>query len=178
MNSKPDTAKKRAEAQLRRFLQAHKTGNDASTSGKAGNGSINDFKITHSVFDASTLLNVQGPFYIPDRDKDQFYELYSRCYNARTRLNLIENKWSRKWSFFLDCDGKPDKTPTIVKYIKPLKAALLKTIIPATLQFAYGQRLAQRVQIEMQAKNNNPTRLHFLAPQIVLNAHTAKVLRS
>ncbi len=160
--------KKRAEAQLRQFLQAHKTSKD-------------DPKKTHSPFDAGTLLTVQGPFCIRDRDKPKFYKLYSNCYNAGTRLNLTEGKPSSKWSFFLDCDGKPDKTPTVIKHIKPFKLALLKAIIPATLKFAYGSKIATHVQLEMQTKTKDPTRLHFFltspGPNLVLDAQTAKVLR-
>jgi hypothetical protein len=157
------------------------------------------------LFDDGTLLGVQGPFYIPDQDKHTFFQLYTNCYNAGTHLTLTEGKPSRKWAFFLDCDGSPEKTPTIVKYIKLFKLALLRTIIPATLQFAYGRKIASRTGIEMQTKRGNPSRLHFfvvcpnvranthgpldqgtISPStpttthcsIVLNAHTAKVVRS
>jgi hypothetical protein len=128
------------------------------------------------LFDDGTLLGVQGPFYIPDQDKQTFFELYTECYNAGTHLNLTEGKPSRKWVFFLDCDGNPDKTPTIVKYIKPFKLALLNTILPATLQFAYGRKTASQTGIEMQTKRSNPTRLHFflVSPNVRPNVRGPK----
>jgi hypothetical protein len=154
----------KAESELRRFLRDHRTAED-------------DRRKTHSVFDKGLLVNVGGPFRITDREKNKFYELYSRAYHSGIRLTMIELKPSRKWPFFLDLDGKPETTPIINKFIEPIKRALVEVIIPRTIEFAFGSRKFETV---LQCKANNPMRCHlFLEPLtvIVLDTETAQIVR-
>jgi phage/plasmid-associated DNA primase len=151
-----------ANKALKEFLQHHQTADKT--------------KKTHTVFNGS-ILDVNGPFCIEDQDKGQFYELYTKCHAAGTRLNFVEQKPSKKWPFFLDCDGKPDKTATILKHIEPFKAALKAVIIPETLKQTFG---ITDFRVELHEKIQNPTRFHvFIEPSnIVLDEDTASAVRA
>ncbi len=132
---------------------------------------------THTVFNGS-ILGVTGPFCIQDADRDDFYKLYTKCHRAGTRLNFVEQKPSKKWPFFLDCDGKPEDTPTILKNMDAYKKSLMEEIIPATLKLAFG---IDQAALEMHCKANNPNRFHvFLGggANIVLTSDSAAAVRS
>jgi phage/plasmid-associated DNA primase len=159
----PPRSKNAANDELRKFLQNHQT--------------TDKHKKTHTLFNGS-VLDVKGPFCIEDADRNRFYELYTKCHGAGTRLNFVEQKPSKKWPFFLDCDGKPDDTPTILKHIESFKAALQAIIIPETLKLAFG---VTNPQLEFHNKVSNPTRFHvFLNREanIVLDSESASAVRA
>ncbi len=165
-SSNPQSNTKRAEveANMRVFLQNHKA---------------NEGTKTHTVFNGS-ILGVTGPFSIQDADRERFYKLYTKCHRAGTRLNFVEQKPSKKWPFFLDCDGKPEDTPNILKNIDAYKKSLMEEIIPSTLKLAFGIAHAAPT-LEIHCKTNNPNRFHVFigdGANIVLTSESASAVRS
>lgn len=117
-----------------------------------------DPELTHTLF-TGAFLQARSPFKISDQDKNEFFRLYTACYDAGVRLPFIEMKPTRKWPFFMDCDGKPEKTQAILKHINKFKEAIRDEILPNALQFVFD--LQKQVTVEVHEKQGNNTRFHI-----------------
>lgn len=126
----------------------------------------NDPERTHQTFPdtngyAMKFGQATPPFKITESDRDEFYQLYTECYNAGVHLPFIEQKLSAKWPFFMDCDGKSDTTPTILQHITEFKDALRDDIIPNALKFVFDGDEKKQFKIEIHNKANDPARMHI-----------------